>query len=49
MNILYINKKMVFIVSLVLQTTVIFTGLINSLNTQKEQVTLALTAVRVLP
>ena len=40
MNILYINKKMVFILSSAFLISVIFTGLINSLDAQKEQVTL---------
>ena len=40
MNILYINKKMVFILSSAFLISVIFTGLISSLEAQKEQVTL---------
>ncbi|MGH9985213.1 MAG: extracellular solute-binding protein [Nitrososphaeraceae archaeon] len=40
MNILYINKKMVFILSSAFLISVIFTGLANSLAAQKEQVTL---------
>jgi len=40
MNILYINKNMVFILGSAILISVIFTGLVNSLNAQKEQVTL---------
>ena len=40
MNILYINKEMVFILASALLIAVIFTGLTNPVNAQKEQVTL---------
>lgn len=40
MNILYINKEMVFILASALLIAVIFTGLTNPVSAQKEQVTL---------